>query len=82
MLTQDNITIAQRVTAPKPKVFKTLLKIGGILTAVGGALAFAPIIPIVATIAGYMAAAGTAMTAVASLPVDFTKLAEKQNAQQ
>ena len=81
MLTQDNITIAQRVTAPKPKVFKTLLKIGGILTAIGGTVLLAPVAPIVATIAGYMLAAGSAATAVASLPVDFDALAKKQSDQ-
>jgi hypothetical protein len=81
MLTQENITIAQRVTAPKPKVFKTLLKVGGILTTVGLTVMAAPVTPIVATIAGYVFAAGSAATAVASLPVDFDALAKKQNGQ-
>ncbi|GAB3754571.1 hypothetical protein [Spirosoma pomorum] len=81
MITQDNISIAQRVTAPKPPIFKKLLKIGGILTVVGTAVAFGPVAPIVATIAGYVATAGTAMTAVAGLPVDFNALAKKQETQ-
>jgi len=74
MITQDNITLAQRLTAPTPKFFKTLRTIGIVLAAVGGAVVAAPVAPIVATIGGYLLAAGSAATAVSSVTVDFSAL--------
>ncbi|MBN8823875.1 MULTISPECIES: hypothetical protein [unclassified Spirosoma] len=74
MISQDNITLSQRLTAPTPKFFKTLRTIGLTLAAVGGAVIAAPVAPIIATIGGYLLTAGTVASAVSSLPVDYGKL--------
>lgn len=76
MVTQDNITLGQRLTAPTPKFFKVLRTVGLTLAAVGGAVVAAPIaLPATITaIAGYLITAGTVVGAVSSLPVDFKAL--------
>lgn len=77
MITQDNITIPQRLTAPKPKIFIILRTVGIALATVGGILVAAPVAPIIATVGGYLATAGAVAGAVSSLPVDFNKLNEQ-----
>jgi hypothetical protein len=74
MITQENITLAQRLTAPTPKFFRTLRTISLVAAAVGGALLAAPVLPVLATIGGVLTTAGTVAGAIASLPVDFNKL--------
>ena len=78
MITQDNITLAQRLQAPTPKFFRTLRTVGIVLAAVGGAIVAAPAAPIVATIGGYLVTAGGAAMAVSSITVDFTALNNRQ----
>ncbi len=78
MFTQDTISITQRVTAPKPPLFRRILKIVGTITAVATVVAAAPVAAPVATVAGIIAAIGGGITAASTLPVDFDKL----NAQQ
>lgn len=74
MITQDNITLAQRLTAPTPKFFRILRTISLVAATIGGILVAAPVVPIVATIGGIITTAGTVAGAIASLPVDFNKL--------
>lgn len=80
MVTQNSITLAERLTAPTPKFFKTLrtvvLSLAGVATAIIAAPVALP--AIVTTVAGYVIAAGTVAGAVSSLPVDFDKLAKQK----
>lgn len=80
MVTQDNITLGQRLTAPTPKFFRVLRTIGLTLAVVGGAAVATPVaLPATITaIAGYLITAGTVAGAVSSLPVDFNKLAKQK----
>ena len=81
MITQDNITVGQRIGSPTPKFFKTLRTISLVLAAIGGAIASAPVAPVLAAIGGYVLAAGSVAGAVSSLPVDFNKLDQQQKEQ-
>jgi hypothetical protein len=76
MITQDNITLGERLQAPTPKFFKTVRNIGLTLVAVAGAILTAPVsLPaVVVTVAGYVATAGTIAAAVASTTVDYKAL--------
>ncbi|MBO9572679.1 MAG: hypothetical protein J7497_10810, partial [Chitinophagaceae bacterium] len=67
----DNMNILQRAGASTPKFFRTLKTIGITLAAVSGALIAAPVaLPaIITTIAGYLAVAGTIVTAVSQVTV-------------
>lgn len=80
MITQENITVGQRLTGPTPKFFKTLRTV--LFTAVGIATAIvtAPVaLPaIVTTVAGYIIAAGTVAGGTLFLPTDFKKLNQQQ----
>ena len=81
MITQDNITLSQRLTAPTPKFFKTVGKVLGIVAGVATVVVTAPVaLPtIVTTVAGYViAAASLAGVGAITLPVDFKKLAEQE----
>ena len=66
------MNLLQRVKAPTPKFFKVLRTIGLVLAAASGALLAAPItLPAaVITIAGYVAVAGTVVTAVSQTAVE------------
>ena len=68
----DNMSVLQRAAAPTPKFFQKLKMIGITLAAVSGALLTAPVaLPaIVVTIAGYLAVAGTVVTAVSQVAVE------------
>ncbi|GAB3282472.1 hypothetical protein GCM10027347_58810 [Larkinella harenae] len=81
MITQQNITVAERLTAPTPKFWKTVGKIMGGLVTVATILVTAPVsVPaVVTTIAGYVIAAGSAVGITAiTLPVDFDALSKQQ----
>ena len=67
----DSLTVAERVAAPTPKLFKTIKVIGITLAAVSGALLAAPVaLPaLITTIAGYLAVAGTIATTISQLTV-------------
>ncbi len=70
-MTQSNLTVVQRLTAPTPKIFKIFRTVGLALAAAGGAILAAPAMPVILTsIAGYMIAAGSVMTAVSQVAVD------------
>ncbi|SFD67892.1 hypothetical protein [Spirosoma endophyticum] len=76
MITQDNISIAQRLVAPKPKIFSILQKVGFGLAAVGATLLTGGgILPI---IGGYIITAGAVASTVSQVAVDFKKLEEQQ----
>ena len=68
----NNMSVAERVKAPTPKLFKTLRTIGLALAAIGGAILAAPVaVPAaLVTIAGYVTLAGGVMTAVSQTAVD------------
>lgn len=61
-----------RITAPTPKFFKVVRTIGLCLAAVSGAILASPIaLPtVIVTTAGYLAVAGSVMTAVAQVTVE------------
>jgi ABC-type xylose transport system permease subunit len=65
------MNVIQRMQAPTPKFFKVLRNIGLALAAVSGALLAAPVaLPAaVVTLAGYLAVAGTVVTAVSQTAV-------------
>ena len=68
---QNNLSLVQRLTAPTPKIFKILRTIGLSLAAAGGAILVVPAMPaVLVTIAGYMIAAGSVMTAVSQVTVE------------
>lgn len=61
-----------RITAPTPKFFKAVRTVGLCLAAVSGAILASPItLPsVIVTAAGYLAVAGSVMTAVAQVTVE------------
>ena len=63
--------ILNRVSAPIPKFFKVLRTVGLALAAVGGTILAAPIaLPaIVTTIGGYVAVAGSVLSAASQLTI-------------
>jgi hypothetical protein len=68
----DQLSLTQRVAAPTPKFFRVLRTIGLALAAISGTVLAAPVaLPaIVSTIAGYLAVAGTVVTAVSQVTVE------------
>jgi hypothetical protein len=70
--TTGSLTLSQRVQLPTPPFFQKLRTIGLVLAAVSGTLAAAPIaLPLaVAQVAGYLALAGTVITAVSQTAVE------------
>jgi hypothetical protein len=68
----NEMSVVERVKAPTPKFFKTLRTIGIVLAAVGGTILAAPVsLPAaVVTVAGYVAMAGSVITAVSQTAVD------------
>ncbi len=70
-MTQNNLSLVQRITAPTPRIFKILRTVGLSLAAAGGAILAVPAMPVIlVTIAGYMSAAGAVMAAVSQVAVD------------
>jgi ABC-type xylose transport system permease subunit len=65
------MNVIQRMQAPTPKFFKVLRNVGLALAAASGALLAAPVaLPAaVITLAGYLAVAGTVVTAVSQTAV-------------
>ena len=63
--------ILNRASAPTPKFFKVLRTIGLALAAVGGTILAAPVaLPVVVTtIGGYVAVAGSVLTAASQLTI-------------
>jgi hypothetical protein len=68
----NGMSVVERVKAPTPKFFKTLRTIGIALAAVGGTILAAPVaLPTaIVSVAGYVAIAGSVMTAVSQTAVD------------
>ena len=68
---QNNLSLVQRLTAPTPKILKIFRTVGLSLAAAGGAILAVPAMPaVLVTIAGYMIAAGSVMTAVSQVTVE------------
>jgi hypothetical protein len=65
------MTLVERVLSPTPSFFQKLRNIGLILAAVSAAIVATPVaLPaIVTTIAGYLAVAGTMLSAVSQITV-------------
>ena len=82
--TQGSLNITQRVQLPTPPFFQQLRAIGLVLAAVSGTIAVAPFaLPAIVTqIAGYLAVAGSVLTAVSQTAVDDTQLLKPQQADQ
>lgn len=74
------MNVMQRVKAPTPKFFKVLRTVGLALLAVSGSIVAAPIaLPVVVvTAAGYVAVAGTILSAVSQITVDDNALLDKK----
>jgi hypothetical protein len=69
-MAQSNLSLVQRIFAPTPQIFKTLRTVGLSLAAAGGAILTVPAMPVLLiSVAGYMIAAGTVMTAVSQVAV-------------
>jgi ABC-type xylose transport system permease subunit len=68
----DQLSLAQRVASPTPRIFQKLKIIGLTLVTMSGALLAAPVtLPaIIVTIAGYLTVAGTVITAVSQVAVE------------
>jgi hypothetical protein len=68
----NQMTIAQRISAPTPKFFKVLRTIGLVLAATAGTVLASPIaLPAVITsVAGYLTVAAGVLTAVSQVAVD------------
>jgi hypothetical protein len=68
----DQLSLTQRAAAPTPKFFRVLRTIGLALAAISVTVLAAPVaLPaIVSTIAGYVAVAGTVVTAVSQVTVE------------
>jgi hypothetical protein len=66
------MNIIERAKAPTPKFFKILRTVGLALLAISGSLIAAPVaMPVaVVTIAGYIAVAGSVLSAVSQITVD------------
>ena len=70
-MAQNNLSLIQRITAPTPKIFKIFRTVGLSLAAAGGAILAVPAMPVIlVSIAGYILAAGSVMTAVSQVAVD------------
>ena len=70
-MAQNNLSLIQRITAPTPKIFKIFRTVGLSLAAAGGAILAIPAMPVIlVSIAGYILAAGSVMTAVSQVAVD------------
>jgi hypothetical protein len=67
----DKLNLVERLNPPTPSFFIKLRTFGLALAAISGALVASPIVlpAIVTTIAGYMAVAGTVVTAVSQITV-------------
>ncbi len=66
------MSVLERMQEPTPKFFRVLRTVGLILAAASGALLASPIVlpVVVVTIAGYLAVAGTVVTAVSQTAVE------------
>ncbi len=70
-MARSSLSLVQRIFAPTPKIFKNLRTVGLSLAAAGGAILAAPVMPVIlVSVAGYMIAAGTVMTAVSQVAVN------------
>jgi ABC-type xylose transport system permease subunit len=84
MIRQDSISIGERVLAPTPKFFRIIRTFGLLLGAIGGSILAAPVaLPAtLATVAGYLVAAGTAAAAVSQTTVDWKEYEYRSQATQ
>ena len=66
------MNLIERIKAPTPKIFRIIRTTGLIIAAAGGAILASPVaIPAtIVTVAGYMAVAGSVMTAISQITVD------------
>lgn len=73
---KNELNLKDRVKAPTPKFFRKLRNIGLSLVAVGAAVLGAPIaLPAIAVkVAGYLAVAGTVLSAASQATVDEKEL--------
>jgi len=69
---KKEMNLVERLTAPASKFFRIIRNVGLCLAAVGVAIIAAPVaLPVtIVTVAGYLAVAGSVMTAVAQATVE------------
>jgi uncharacterized membrane protein HdeD (DUF308 family) len=81
---REKMNIIKRVKAPTPKFFKVLRNIGLAMAAIGGTLLASPIaLPAVLTVVGgYMAVAGSVVSAVSQLTTGEAVLVPSEDDQQ
>lgn len=68
--------LIKRVKGPTPKFFQKIRNIGLLLTAIGGAIATAPVVlpAVITTIAGYVTVAGAIASAISQTAVEDADL--------
>lgn len=74
----EGLSLKERVLAPTPKFWKKVQKVGLLLTAVGTALATAPVaLPVaVVTIGSYVAFGGGLIAAMSQFTVEDSQVAQ------
>ncbi|MEW5676022.1 hypothetical protein ABGT15_06875 [Flavobacterium enshiense] len=74
------MNVLERAKAPTPKFFKVLRSVGLALLTVSGVIATAPVsLPaVIVTVSGYVAVAGSVLSAVSQITVDDEKLQLKK----
>ena len=66
----ENLSLIERITLQTPKIFRIFRTIGLSLASAGGAIIAAPAMPVIlTTVAGYLIAAGSVMTAISQVAV-------------
>lgn len=75
------MNIVDRAKAPTPKFFKILRSIGLVLLGISGSIVAAPVLlpTAVVTVAGYVAVAGSVITAISQITVDDKAKKEIEN---
>ncbi|NWJ51079.1 MAG: hypothetical protein HXX14_10125 [Bacteroidetes bacterium] len=70
-ITQPDLTLMERITAPTPSFFKKVRTIGLVMGVIGAALLASPVaLPaVVGTIGGYLVLGGSIITSVAQTAV-------------
>ena len=72
-MTQDSISLVERIKASVPKFFRVIRNVGLVLTAVGTTILTggAALPAVITTVAGYLVTAGAVAAAVSQTTVDW-----------
>jgi hypothetical protein len=70
-MANEKLSIIKRITAPTPRIFRTLRTVGLSLAAIGSAILAAPgMASVLVSIAGYLTVAGAVMSAISQVAVE------------